>query len=604
MALPLFFLLVAASASGYVPSQRIRDNGFSLPTLARGLTEVSHISPSGEDLKRCRCIPGDSCWPSPADWDLLNNTVHGRLISTVPVAQICHLPNYDEASCNALKTSWVTPEPHIFAPGDFVAPYFQNQTCDPYTSENKTCTLGNYPPYSINMTGAEDAIAGLKFAKKHNIRVVIKSTGQDFLGKSSGKGGLELWVANLKSSSFIPDYESNDYKGPALKVGAGFRNSEAAELARKLNVRLVGGSSPTVGVVGGFTSGGGHSPLTGHYGLGADNVLEWEIVTPAGQHVIAKPTGKYADLYWALSGGGGGTWGVILSMTSRVYPDGPVGGAQLTVSAEGLTEDAYWGAVTAFHSFIPTFASDGTVATNLLKNDVFTIYAVTSPDKTADQVKAQLSTYVKYLDTNNIPYTVNYTSFDNYYDHLKHFLGPYPYGTFPITQLTGGRLVPRAVLESQNSTKNLVDTVRSVLANGHFYITLETFDVNATATARAIYHEGKNAVQPAFRNSNLYYIVIGEWDFTLPRAEMVSRQYELTNSVMPALKAATPGSGSYLNEADFGDPDWQQDFYGENYPRLSQIKSQYDPDSVLYARTAVGSDKLQQDGEGRLCFNS
>lgn len=69
----------------------------------------------------------------------------------------------------------------IFAPGDFVAPYFQNQTCDPYTSESQPCTLGNYPPYSINVTGAEDAIAGLQFAKKHNIRVVIKSTGQEYV---------------------------------------------------------------------------------------------------------------------------------------------------------------------------------------------------------------------------------------------------------------------------------------------------------------------------------------------------------------------------------------------------------------------------------------
>lgn len=111
MALPLFFLLLAALASGYVPSQRTRENGFSLPTVARAFTGVSHISPSGEELKRCRCIPGDSCWPSPAEWDSLNKTVHGRLISTVPVSQVCHFPNYDEASCNALKTSWVTPEP-------------------------------------------------------------------------------------------------------------------------------------------------------------------------------------------------------------------------------------------------------------------------------------------------------------------------------------------------------------------------------------------------------------------------------------------------------------------------------------------------------------
>jgi hypothetical protein len=67
----------------------------------------------------------------------------------------------------------------VMAPGDFVAPYFQNQTCDPYTAPNTPCTLGNYPIFSIKVTGPEDAVAGLKFAKKHNIRLVIKNTGQE-----------------------------------------------------------------------------------------------------------------------------------------------------------------------------------------------------------------------------------------------------------------------------------------------------------------------------------------------------------------------------------------------------------------------------------------
>ncbi|KAI0421159.1 hypothetical protein F5X98DRAFT_330289 [Xylaria grammica] len=598
----LLFLLFGAFVSGYVPSQRPRGNGLSLPALPRGFAEADHIYEKQEALKRCRCIPGDSCWPSSADWASLNKTVHGRLISTVPVAQVCHFPDYNDAACGVLKTSWSRPETHIFAPGDFVAPYFQNQTCDPYVSKEKPCTLGNYPPYSINVTGPADVIAALKFVQKHNIRLVIKNTGQDFLGKSSGKGALELWTANMKSSSFIPNYVSKDYKGQALKLGAGLVNSEASALARDLNVRLVGGSSPTVGPVGGFTTGGGHSPVMGHYGLAADNVLEWEVVTPKGEHVIAKPEGKYADLYWALSGGGGSTWGVVISMTSRVYPDGPVGGAQLTVPAQGLAADVYWGAVTAFHSFIPTFTNDGTVATSLLNNDALTMFAATSPDRTVDQVKDQLSTFVKYLDAEKIPYSVNYTSFDNYYDHLAHYLGPYPYGAFPVTQLTGGRFVSRAVLESQNATKNLVETVRSVIANRHFYVTMETFDLNATAGSRAAYHDGKNSVNPTFRDSQLYYIVIGEWDFTIPRADMMARQDELTHAILPALKAATPGSSSYLNEANFADSDWQQSFYGKNYPRLSQIKSRYDPDSLLYARTAVGSEKLQEDGQGRLCF--
>ena len=62
-----------------------------------------------------------------------------------------------------------------------MAPYFQNQTCDPYTSRDKPCnTLGNYVDYAINVTSPEDVVKGLKFARDKNVRVVIKNTGHEY----------------------------------------------------------------------------------------------------------------------------------------------------------------------------------------------------------------------------------------------------------------------------------------------------------------------------------------------------------------------------------------------------------------------------------------
>lgn len=75
----------------------------------------------------------------------------------------------------------------------------------------------------------------------------------------------------------------------------------------------------------------------------------------------------------------------------------------------------------------------------------------------------------------------------------------------------------------------------------------------------------------------------------------------MTNDFIPQLKALTPGSGVYLNEADFLEPDWQESFYGENYVRLRGIKKKYDRGDVFYAPTAVGSDEWKEDSRGRLC---
>lgn len=56
-----------------------------------------------------------------------------------------------------------------------------------------------------------------------------------------------------------------------------------------------------------------------------------------------------------------------------------------------------------------------------------------------------------------------------------------------------------------------------------------------------------------------------------------------------------------MNEADFGQPDWQYVFYGENYGRLLAIKEKYDPYDLFYGLTAMGSEAWISQPDGRLC---
>lgn len=73
---------------------------------------------------------------------------------------------------------------------------------------------------------------------------------------------------------------------------------------------------------------------------------------------------------------------------------------------------------------------------------------------------------------------------------------------------------------------------------------------------------------------------------------------------MPPIEAATPGGGAYLSEANFQQLNGQEVFYGSNYPRLKKIKDLYDPLSLFYACTTVGSEKWAEDSDGRLCRRS
>jgi len=70
---------------------------------------------------------------------------------------------------------------------------------------------------------------------------------------------------------------------------------------------------------------------------------------------------------------------------------------------------------------------------------------------------------------------------------------------------------------------------------------------------------------------------------------------------VPALEAITPGGGAYVNEGDFRQPGFQDVFYSSNYNTLLAIKDKYDPESLFYGLTAVGSERWMSRPDGRLC---
>ena len=64
-------------------------------------------------------------------------------------------------------------------PSSIMNPWQQNASCDPFTAEQSPCLLGNYVSYSIKVTSWQDVAAGIQFAQKKNIRLVVKNTGHE-----------------------------------------------------------------------------------------------------------------------------------------------------------------------------------------------------------------------------------------------------------------------------------------------------------------------------------------------------------------------------------------------------------------------------------------
>lgn len=123
-------------------------------------------------------------------------------------------------------------------------------------------------------------------------------------------------------SNFMPD-GCGAGAGDTLTYGAGQQFQEMYDWAYANNFMVIGGGSGTVGASGGWVTGGGHSFASPTYGLGVDNVVQMRVVLPNGTYVTANRC-QNQDLFFAMRGAGGGTFGVLMETTSKLHPAVPM----------------------------------------------------------------------------------------------------------------------------------------------------------------------------------------------------------------------------------------------------------------------------------------
>ena len=115
-----------------------------------------------------------------------------------------------------------------------------------------------------------------------------------------------------------------------------------------------------------------------------DNVLEITIVTADGQHVVANSYCNQ-DLFWALRGGGGGTWGVVTSVTYRTHPSTPFSAALLSVNSTNANSTQ--NLLTEIIRLTPSLVQQGYGGYGGGATNQFQL-AVLSPNVTAEQTQA------------------------------------------------------------------------------------------------------------------------------------------------------------------------------------------------------------------------
>ncbi len=174
------------------------------------------------------------------------------------------------------------------------------------------------PYFTVLPTTVEQVQRALKCAKRYNLKVSIKGGGHNYAGFSQAPlGGFQISLQSMRNFSYV------NFNGtPALRTQPGVAFGDTYGFLNEYHpdLLLAGGLCPSVGIVG-FHLGGGMGPLSRLYGVGCDNLLQATMLTVNGSDLVVANETSNPDLFWALRGGGGPSFGVVVEMIIRLNPN-------------------------------------------------------------------------------------------------------------------------------------------------------------------------------------------------------------------------------------------------------------------------------------------
>ncbi|KAL1852431.1 hypothetical protein Daus18300_012190 [Diaporthe australafricana] len=571
----------------------------------------------------CKCYVGDACWPKTEEWSALNTTLNGNLAVHIPPGAVCHntyqgplgtINTYNAAECSRVSANFYNQQWTIDQPAAALWTYFTNETCRPSGNRIEPCTLGYYGVYVLLAKSHDHVKAGVDFARTHDLRLVIRNTGHDFLGRSTGWGALVINTHSFKDAVFTQSYTGpGDYHGSAVTVGAGIQGGELLKLGSAQNppvtvvvgecsvcslpekeaTDIVADMIETVGPAGGFVQGGGHGPWTTVKGMAADTVLEFQALIASGDIVTANADTNQ-DLFWALRGGGPSAFAVLLSVTFQTFVEVPSAGATLNInSANTNNETLFWEAVSVFHGYSNHFVDNGLYVYFDLGRLSLHIQPFVAVNQTTAQLNSILGPMMRDLDAIGISYSTASKQYPTFLALYNDLFEPEGAG---ISALTGGWVFAHEDVATNN--KNIVESLKNIVnkgaaAVGHMWNPGYGVPVSTTS------------LNPRFRNASDHVIAAMFVASGATWAEKLAAQQKLTYDINQKLRDAGPNGFGYVNEGDSNQPDWQTGFYGTNYPQLLAIRKKWDPEGVFYAIATPGTEEWEVIEYGtKLCKRS
>jgi len=567
-----------------------------------------------------RTRPGEPGWPSEDEWRRLGERVHGRLLRLQSPFEACRASPLD---CEAVFARLANP----YDIGDDPALTQTSGWAQAWTTAPSTWAVAAQTPM--------DVAAAIDFARTNRLRLVVKGGGHSYQGTSCAADSLLIWTRRMNAIELLPSFRPeaappSAEPETAVSVGAGAVWGHVYRTVTLEGGRYVqGGGCATVGVAG-LVQSGGFGSFSKGFGTAAAGLLEAEVVTADGRIRIVNAH-RDPDLFWALKGGGGGSFGVVtrLMLRTRELP-AMFGVASGTLKAHNDT--AYRALVARFmgHYRERLFNRHWGEQIRLLRGSVVRINMLFQGlDRTGAEVDwrpflawvADQGDAYEWLQPfsildlparrlwdfeflkQQVPEAIAFDSrpgapLKNFFwagdgEEAGQFLHAYRSAWLP------------ARLLADDSREALVDAL--VAASRHWGIALHFNKGLAGAPPEDVARALDTAMNPAVVDAFALAIVAANSDAALPgipgREPDFGNAHDEAQAVdraMGALLAVSPHAGSYVSESNFFEQDWQRAFWGGNYERLLHTKRRYDPDGLFFVHHGVGSEAWSADGFTRV----
>ena len=566
-----------------------------------------------------RVRPGDPAWPSDESWERLSREVGGRLIKVSSPLSACVGAPAGPACAEVFK--------------ELKNPYYLGDEVGLTQSLGWVGAWTSRPSvYAVGAESAQDVAAAVNFARTNNLRLVVKGGGHSYQGTSNAQDSLLIWTRHMTKVGMHDAFVGAGCEGraepqPAVSIEAGAYWRQAYDAVTTKGGRYVqGGGCMTVGVAG-LILGGGFGSFSKTYGLAGANLIEAEVVTADGDVKIANACSN-PDLFWALKGGGGG-FGIVTRVTLRTHPlPEYFGGVSATIKA--TSDDAYRRLIAKTVEFYAQALFNSHWGEQILIGRGYVAISMVFQGLDQQQAEAVWKPFFEWVAASPQDFAI--VSWPRVQALVaRRFWDPSFLTGVPGRVIADDRpgapadnifwagnlgeagavwytyqsaWLPASLLEADRR-QSLADALFA--AAKHLGVALHFNKGLAGAPADALAAAKDTPMNPAVADAFALAIsgAFGQPAYPgvpghEPDAAAARSEAETVDKSMDEIRKLLPRVASYVWETDYFQPDWQNAFWGDNYPRLRAIKDKVDPDGLFFVYHGPGSEGWSNDGFTRL----